>query len=136
MTINDPISDMIIRIKNAALVNNPSVNIPMSKIKKAILTVLRDQGYISDFFDNTIDGKDFITVNLKYFRDKDNITKHVIKSFTRMSKPSCRSYSSSKDLPLIKGGLGVCIVSTPLGVMTGKEARHRNLGGELIAEVF
>jgi small subunit ribosomal protein S8 len=136
MTIQDPISDMFIRIKNAAMIYKKNVSIPLSRQKKAILDVLLHEGFIRGFDEEELNGKSSIKVSLKYFRTKNNVNEHVINSLTRVSKPSRRVYSSCKEWPVVNGGLGATIVTTSKGVMTAKKARSLSLGGEVIAEVF
>ena len=129
----DPIADYLTRIRNANSARHRVVEIPASKVKKEITKILFDQGYILSykFEDNTIQGT--IKIALKY----DKITKEpVIKELQRISKPGLRKYSGSDDIPRILNGLGVAIVSTSHGVMTGKQAKQENVGGEVLCYVY
>ena len=129
----DPIADFLTRIRNAARANHKVVDIPASKLKKEITKILFEQGYILSykFEDNNVQGT--IKIALKY--DKDT-KESVIKDIQRISKPGLRKYSSSIGLPRILNGLGVAIVSTSKGLMTGKKAKHMNIGGEVICYVY
>ncbi len=129
----DPIADYLTRIRNANSAQHRVVEIPASKVKKEITKILFDQGYILSykFEDNTVQGT--IKIALKY----DKITKEpVIKQLQRISKPGLRKYAGSSDIPRILNGLGVAIVSTSHGVMTGKQARQDNVGGEVLCYVY
>lgn len=129
----DPIADFLTRIRNAARANHKVVEIPASKLKKEITKILFEQGYILSykFEDNNVQGT--IKIALKY--DKDT-KESVIKDIQRISKPGLRKYSSSIGLPRILNGLGVAIVSTSKGLMTGKKAKQLNIGGEVICYVY
>ncbi len=129
----DPIADYLTRIRNANSAQHRVVEIPASKVKKEITKILFDQGYILSykFEDNTVQGT--IKIALKY----DKMTKEpVIKELQRISKPGLRKYAGSSEIPRILNGLGVAIVSTSHGVMTGKQARHENVGGEVLCYVY
>ncbi|MEW7292334.1 30S ribosomal protein S8 [Aquimarina sp. 2304DJ70-9] len=129
----DPIADYLTRIRNANSAQHRVVEIPASKVKKEITKILFDQGYILSykFEDTTVQGT--IKIALKY----DKITKEpVIKELQRISKPGLRKYAGSSDIPRILNGLGVAIVSTSHGVMTGKQARQDNVGGEVLCYVY
>jgi len=129
----DPISDYLTRLRNAILANHRVVEIPASNLKKEITKILFDQGYILSykFDDSTNQGT--IKIALKYNKE----TKEpVIKKLERMSKPGLRKYSSSTELPRILNGLGIAIVSTSHGVMTDKQARKENVGGEVLCYVY
>lgn len=129
----DPIADFLTRIRNASRANHKVVEIPASNFKKEITKILFDQGYILSykFDDSTVQGT--IKIALKY--DKET-KESVIKDIQRISKPGLRKYSSSSDLPRILNGLGVAIVSTSKGVMTGKKAKQLNVGGEVVCYVY
>lgn len=132
MQITDPIADLLTRIRNASSAKHDSVEIPASNMKKAICQILLDEGYIKDF---TVveDGKQgVITVTLKYLEGK----KPVITGLRRVSKPGLRRYSNVEDMPRVIKGLGVAIVSTSKGVMTDRQARKENVGGEVLAFVW
>jgi len=129
----DPIADYLTRIRNAVRANHRVVEIPASNLKKEITKILFDQGYILSykFDDSTTQGT--IKIALKY----NKVTKEpVIKKIVRISKPGLRKYSSSKELPRILNGLGIAIVSTSHGVMTGKQAKQENVGGEVLCYVY
>ena len=130
MTMQDPLSDMITRIRNANLREKVSVAMPSSKVKVSIAKVLKDEGYILNY-KVTEDKKPVLEIDLKYYDGKP-----VIEEITRSSKPSLRVYSSSKDLPKVKSGLGVAIVSTSKGVMSDRSARSNGVGGEILCTVF
>ncbi|MEH6657424.1 MULTISPECIES: 30S ribosomal protein S8 [Leeuwenhoekiella] len=129
----DTIADFLTRIRNAAAANHRVVEIPASNLKKEITKILFDQGYILSykFEDKTAQGT--IKIALKY--DKET-KESVIKNIQRISKPGLRKYSSSKDVPRILNGLGISIVSTSKGVMTGKQAQSENVGGEVLCYVY
>lgn len=130
---SDPIADYLTRVRNAIRANHRVVEIPASNLKKDITKILFEQGYILSykFDDSTVQGT--IKIALKYNKE----TKEpVIKKIQRMSKPGLRLYSGSKDLPRILNGLGVAIVSTSHGVMTGKQAKRENVGGEVLCYVY
>ena len=130
MSMSDPIADMLTRIRNAHMVSKSTVNIPASKLKESIAKVMLDEGYISSY---TIDGEKatkLISIELKYFNSMP-----VIEKLERMSKPSLRVYVSSNKIPRIMNGLGIVIISTPKGVMTGQNATANNLGGEVLCSV-
>lgn len=130
MTMQDPLSDMITRIRNANLREKVSVAMPSSKVKVSVAKVLKDEGYILNY-KVTEDKKPVLEIDLKYYDGKP-----VIEEITRLSKPSLRVYSSSKDLPKVKSGLGVAIVSTSKGVMSDRSARSNGVGGEILCTVF
>jgi small subunit ribosomal protein S8 len=129
---SDTISDFLTRIRNAQQAGHRRVDIPASKIKRAITKILVDKGYISRFIDIE-DGKQGV---LRLFLKYDAYGQPVIKEIKRISKPGLRKYSSNVDLPKSYGGLGVVIVSTSKGVMTDKEARKLNVGGEILCSVY
>lgn len=130
MTMQDPLSDMITRIRNANLREKVSVAMPSSKVKVSVAKVLKDEGYILNY-KVTEDIKPVLEIDLKYYDGKP-----VIEEITRSSKPSLRVYSSSKDLPKVKSGLGVAIISTSKGVMSDRSARSSGIGGEILCTVF
>jgi len=129
----DTIADFLTRIRNASAANHRVVEIPASNLKKEITKILFDQGYILSykFEDKTAQGT--IKIALKY--DKET-KESVIKDIQRISKPGLRKYASSKDVPRILNGLGISIVSTSKGVMTGKQAQQENVGGEVLCYVY
>jgi len=130
MTMQDPIADMLTRIRNAQRANHPTVSMPNSKLKTAVCEVLKREGYIDDF---NIDAgaKATLTVVLRYHRGRA-----VIETVKRVSRPGLRTYRGADELPKVMGGLGVSIVSTNRGVMTDREARAQGIGGEVLCTVF
>ena len=130
MSMQDPISDMLTRIRNAHHRSKPDVVMPSSKLKASLAKVLQDEGYISGYSVSD-EVKPSLTVELKYFEGKP-----VIEEINRASKPSLRVYAGTKDLPKVRSGLGVAIVSTSQGVMTDRAARAAGIGGEVLCTVF
>ena len=130
MSMSDPIADMLTRIRNAQMVEKPSVTLPASKLKTAIAKVLKDEGYIEDFAVRSNDGKAMIEIGLKYYAGKP-----VIEKIERVSRPGLRIYKGRDDIPRVMNGLGVAIVSTSRGVMTDRRARETGVGGEVLCVV-
>ena len=132
MVVNDPIADMLTRIRNAQIAKHDSVTMPASNMKKSIAKLLHEEGYIEsyEFIDDGLQGS--IKINLKYLDKKQP----VIVGLKRISKPGLRVYAACEDLPKVLGGLGIAIISTSKGVMTDKEARKENLGGEVLCYVW
>jgi len=130
--INDPIADMLTRIRNGLIARHDSVTMPASNMKKAIAKILLDEGYIKSFdcIDDGVQGQ--IKIALKYVQGKES----VIKGLKRISKPGLRVYARSNEIPKVLGGLGIAIVSTSKGVMTDKEARNAGIGGEVLAYIW
>src|SRR3954468_1658758 len=128
--MNDPISDMLARIRNANRALLPAIELPHSKIKESIAGILKREGYISDF---AVEGKLPKTMKLKL---KYQGKKSVIEGLRRISTPGLRRYVRSTDIPRVRGGLGVAVLSTSEGVMSGNQARKKNLGGELICYIW
>ena len=132
MTFTDPIGDMFSRIRNAQMRSLHSVEIPSSNFRKNILAILKDEGFINDFFiGKTENNKTSLKVTLKYYEGAP-----VIKEIKRISKPGRRVYSRATSIPRVMNGLGLAILSTPKGVMSDAEARKNNIGGEIICRVF
>ena len=130
MSMTDPISDMLTRIRNGQKARKVSVTMPASKAKTAVAKVLKDEGYINDY-STTVDGrKANLTVELKYFEGKP-----VIERIERVSKPGLRIYRGEEELPKVMGGLGVAIVSTSAGVMSDRQAREQGIGGEVLCVI-
>lgn len=130
MSMTDPIADFLTRIRNGQMARKTEVSVPSSRVKQAIATVLRDEGYIGDFSVHTEGRKSTLTVALKYHEGRP-----VIERLERVSRPGLRQYRGKGELPRILGGLGVAIVSTPAGVMTDREARRVGQGGEVLCVV-
>src|SRR5688572_17814528 len=130
MSMSDPIADLLTRIRNAQLVGKPEVSAGASKLKVAIVKVLKDEGYIADFAVKSEGGKRRLDIQLKYYEGRP-----VIDRLDRVSRPGLRVYRGTKDLPKILGGMGTVIVSTPKGVMTDKQARAAGQGGEVLCIV-
>jgi len=130
MSMTDPISDFLTRIRNGQSSGKADVSCPSSKVKLALASVLKDEGYIEDFAVINDDGKPTLRMQLKYYEGRP-----VIDRLERVSKPGLRVYKGKDDLPTILGGLGVVIVSTSKGVMTGRKAREAGHGGEVLCIV-
>lgn len=132
MVMTDPIADMLTRIRNANQMKHPYVEMPASKIKLEILNVIKNEGYINDIEYIQDDKQGVIKVALKYTTSSER----VIKGLKRVSKPGLRVYASASEMPKVLNGLGIAIVSTSNGVMTDKEARRHNVGGEVLAYIW
>ena len=132
MIMNDPIADMLTRIRNALIARHDTVTLPASNMKKAIAKILLDEGYVKsiDFIDDDVQGQ--IKIVLKYVQGKQPVTKGL----KRISKPGLRVYARREELPKVLGGLGVAIISTSKGIMTDKEARNAGIGGEVLAYIW
>ncbi|MEX0619351.1 MAG: 30S ribosomal protein S8 [Pseudohongiellaceae bacterium] len=131
MSMSDPIADLLTRLRNAQMAKKPAVDCPSSKIKVAICRVLEGEGYILGHSVKDQDGKPVLTVKLKYFQGKP-----VIEEIKRVSRPGLRQYRGKEDLPDNRAGLGMVIMSTNKGLMTGKQAQAAGLGGEVLCTVF
>ena len=130
MSMSDPIADMLTRIRNGQAVGKKAVVMPSSKKKAAVAQVLKDEGYITDFSTSEEGAKSVLSVELKYFQGEP-----VIDMVQRISRPGLRIYKSAKDLPKVRAGLGIAIVSTSKGLMTDRAARAAGHGGEILAYV-
>lgn len=130
MSMQDPIADMLTRIRNAQAVGEQKVRMPSSNLKMAILKVLKDEGFIIDFEQDFIDQKRNINVFLKY-----HLGRPVIEKIKRISRAGLRIYKKTNELPTVSGGMGIAIVSTSKGVMTDRHARSQKLGGEILCTV-
>ena len=132
MTITDPIGDMFSRIRNGQMRSLNSIEIPSSNFRQNILKILKNEGYINDYFiEKSENNKINLRINLKYYEGDP-----VIKEIKRVSKPGRRIYSRATSIPKVMNGLGLAILSTPKGVMSDTEARKNNVGGEIICRVF
>jgi small subunit ribosomal protein S8 len=131
MSMTDPISDMLTRIRNAQTARKPAVTLPASKQKLAVAKVLEQEGYIGSVTADDVDGKATLTLELKYYQDQP-----VIERIERVSRPGLRVFRRADDLPVVQGGLGVAIVSTSQGVMTNVQAKAKGHGGEVLCLVL
>ncbi len=131
MALTDPLGDLLTRIRNGQRARKDSVVSPASKLRARVLDVLQREGYIRGYSEEALGQHKGLRIELKYFEGEPAI-KHV----ARVSKPGRRVYSGSKELPVVRNGLGITIVSTPRGVLSDTEARAQNVGGEVLAEVF
>ena len=131
MALTDPLGDLLTRIRNGQQAKKDSVTTPASKLRARVLDVLEREGYIRGYAEEALGKHKGLRIELKYFEGKPAI-QHV----SRVSKPGRRVYSGSTDLPRVRNGLGITIVSTPRGVLSDAEARDQNVGGEVLAEVF
>jgi small subunit ribosomal protein S8 len=130
MSMSDPISDLLTRIRNAQMVSKATVSVPSSKVKVAIAQVLQDEGYIDGFQVKSENGKTELLITLKYYAGRP-----VIERIERVSRPGLRVYKGSTAIPQVMNGLGVAIVTTPKGVMTDRKARATGVGGEVLCYV-
>ena len=130
MSMSDPISDLLTRIRNAQMVSKATVSVPSSKVKVAIAQVLKDEGYIDGFQVKSENGKSELVITLKYYAGRP-----VIERIERVSRPGLRVYKASAAIPQVQNGLGVAIVTTPQGVMTDRKARATGVGGEVLCYV-
>lgn len=131
MSMTDPIADMLTRIRNGQHARREEVSMPSSKIKRAIASVLKDEGYIDDYRVDEVDSKPVLNVKLRYYEGKP-----VIETLQRVSRPGLRRYEGKKTLPKVANGLGTAIISTSRGVMTDRQARESGHGGEVLCIVF
>ena len=132
MVVSDPIADMLTRIRNANQLRYTEVEMPTSKMKEEIAKILKDEGYISDYKIESSDKAKKLILNLKYGAKKER----VITGLKRISKPGLRVYAKADEVPSVLNGLGIAIISTSEGVMTGKDAKKKSLGGEVLAYIW
>lgn len=137
MTVTDPIADMLARIRNAMMAGYPALEMPSSKLKVAIARILKDEGYIDGY--RVVERQEQplyrLVIYLKYVGDRRD--RHpVITGLKRVSKPGRRVYTQAKDIPWVRSGMGVAILSTPKGVLTGQQARRLNVGGEVLCYIW
>ncbi len=132
MPVNDPISDMLTRIRNGGMARKSEVSMPSTKVLVAIAEILKQEGYIAGYEVIEHRPQNILKVALRYNEDR----KHSIRELKRVSKPGLRVYAGKDQIPRVKSGLGIAIVSTPQGVLTGYEARKRGIGGEVLCTVF
>jgi small subunit ribosomal protein S8 len=133
--MSDPIADMLTRIRNALLRQHPEVSMPHSHVKEALASVLKDEGYIEDFQVLTEGKFPVLRLQLKYVGDRRN-RQSVITDLKRVSKPGRRIYVGKDDIPWVLNGMGIAVLTTSQGVMTGQQARRRGIGGEVLCEVW
>ena len=132
MTTSDPIADMLTRIRNAVMVRHDSVSIPASKTKVAIAKILKEEGFITDYESPKDKNQRSVKINLKY----TGKNQPMISGLERISKPGLRVYVEKQEIPRVYGGLGIAIVSTPKGIMTGQQAWRQGIGGELLCYIW
>lgn len=131
MTMTDPIADLLTRLRNAIGARHETADIPSSKMKLEIVRILKDEGYISNYTVSSEKGQGTIRVHLRYAPGRVS----VISSLARVSRPGCRVYANKSRIPAVMGGMGVCVVSTSQGVMSGKQAQEKGLGGEVLCSI-
>ena len=132
MRLTDPVADMLTRIRNAVSARHQKVDVPASKLKLEIARILKEEGYISNYKASEEEGHKIVRIYLKY----GNNNEATISNVARVSRPGCRVYVRRTEIPRVLGGMGINILTTPRGVMTGRQARKQGLGGELICEVW
>ena len=130
--MTDPIADMLTRIRNAVRIERPHVEMPCSKVKRGLAEVLKREGYIWDFQEMEAEPFSHLRLELKYGPNGERVIRHI----KRVSKPGRRVYSKAKELRPVLNGLGICVISTSRGVISDREARQRNVGGEVLCEVW
>ena len=131
MSMQDPIADMLTRVRNAGAAGLKKIEMPSSKEKAAIAAVLKEEGYISDFAVLEDGAKKILSVTVKYYQGAP-----VIEGIQRVSKPSCRIHCTCKDIPKVLGGLGTVVLSTPMGILSGRKAKEANVGGDVLLYVW
>ena len=131
MSMQDPIADMLTRVRNAGAAGLKKIEMPSSKEKAAIAAVLKEEGYISDFAVLEDGAKRILSITVKYYQGVP-----VIEGIQRVSKPSCRIHCTCKDIPKVLGGLGTVVLSTPNGILSGRKAKEANVGGEVLLYVW
>ena len=132
MNLTDPVADFLTRVRNAIRSRQQKVDVPASKLKLEIARILKEEGFIANFKATEEEGKKVLRVYLKYGPNNDA----VISSVQRISRPGCRVYVGRDEIPRVLGGMGINILTTPRGVMTGRDARKRGVGGEVLCEVW
>jgi len=135
MSMSDPIADMLTRVRNALMRKHPTVSMPQSKSKEAIARVLKDEGYIEDYQILPAQPQATLQLQLKYVGDRRNY-RSVITGLERVSKPGCRVYVGRDEIPWVRSGMGIAVVTTSKGVMTGQQARRLGVGGEVLCKVW
>jgi small subunit ribosomal protein S8 len=132
MSLTDPVADLLTRIRNAVSARQQKLDVPASKLKMEIARILKEEGYISNFKATEENGRKVLRVYLKYSSSNDA----AITNLARVSRPGCRVYVGHTEIPRVLGGLGINILTTPKGVMTGRQARKSGIGGEILCEVW
>ena len=132
MNLTDPVADFLTRIRNAMRSRHQKLDVPASKLKAEIARILKEEGYIANYKPTEEAGRSVIRVYLKYGANNES----VMRDLRRISKPGCRVYQGKDDIRRVQGGLGIAILTTPRGVMTGRQARREGVGGELLCEVW
>ena len=132
MSLTDPVADFLTRIRNAIRARHAKLDVPASRLKTEIARILKEEGYISNYKGTEENGKKLLRVYLKY----DAQNGPVIRDLSRVSRPGCRVYIGRDEIKRVQGGLGISILTTPKGVMTGRQARREGVGGELLCEVW
>jgi small subunit ribosomal protein S8 len=129
--MNDPVSDLLTRIRNALVAKHETVDIPSSKMKLEMVRILKEEGFVASYTQARDDKQGIIQITLSYASGK----RPVISSLTRVSRPGCRVYARKSEIPAVLGGMGICILSTSQGLLTGKQAQEKGLGGEVLCAV-
>jgi small subunit ribosomal protein S8 len=129
--MTDPVSDLLTRIRNALVAKHETVEIPASKMKLEIVRILKEEGFISNYTEARDDKQGIIQITLSYASGK----RPIISSLTRVSRPGCRVYARKSEIPAVLGGMGICILSTSQGLLTGKQAQEKGVGGEVLCAV-
>jgi len=132
MNLTDPVADFLTRIRNAMRARHQKLDVPASKLKAEIARILKEEGYIANYKPTEEDGMKVIRVYLKYGPNNES----VIRDLKRVSRPGCRVYQGKNDIRRVQGGFGIAILTTPKGVMTGRQARREGVGGEILCEVW
>ena len=137
MTIPDPIADMLTRIRNVAMAGQSLVVMPNSKLKSELARILQEEGYLESFeiVDGKVEGTKELRLKLKYIGERRH-RRPIITGLTRVSRPGCRVYTSKEEIPWVLSGIGIAIISTPKGIMTGQRARKIGVGGEILCKVW
>jgi small subunit ribosomal protein S8 len=137
MTVSDPIADMLTRIRNGAMAGHSVVAMPSSKVKEEIARILQEEGYLEgyDVVNGKADGSKVLRLQLKYIGERHH-RRPIITDLQRVSKPGCRVYTSKTEIPWVLSGIGIAILSTPKGIMTGQRARRVGVGGEILCKVW
>ena len=132
MSFTDPVADFLARIRNAIRARHPKLDVPVSKLKLEMARILKEEGYIANFKPVEEEGRRLLRVYLKY----DGKNDAAISNLNRISRPGCRVYVGRNEIPRVLGGLGIVILTTPKGVMTGQQARKQGVGGEVLCEIW